>query len=172
MGVAFEVDPVITDELREQVVGLWVEVTNSGGAVGFVSPVSADDVRPLAEATLAAVEGGPDRLLIQTDDGELTGLLFMVDNRFAFKDHWRVLKRVMVTPRGQGRGLGTALMGEAERIGRAMGLAALHVTVRAGTNTEKFYERLGYTEVGRLPGALRVGPDDERDEIFMWMPLR
>jgi GNAT superfamily N-acetyltransferase len=75
-------------------------------------------------------------------------------------------------PRCRTGGLGTALMGEAERIGRSMGLAALHVTVRAGTNTEKFYERLGYTEVGRLPGALRVGPDDERDEIFMWMPLR
>jgi GNAT superfamily N-acetyltransferase len=172
MAVAFELDPPLTDDLRERIVALWVEVTNAGGAVGFVAPVAADDVRPLAEASLAAVENGPDRLLIQTDDGELTGLLFMVDNRFAFKDHWRVLKRVMVTPRGQGRGLGTALMREAERIGRAMGLAALHVTVRAGTNTEKFYERLGYTEVGRLPGALRIGPDDERDEIFMWMPLR
>ncbi|MFI6073589.1 GNAT family N-acetyltransferase [Actinoplanes sp. NPDC051343] len=172
MAVAFELDPPLTDDLRERIVALWVEVTNAGGAVGFVAPVAADDVRPLAEASLAAVENGPDRLLIQTDDGELTGLLFMVDNRFAFKDHWRVLKRVMVTPREQGRGLGTALMREAERIGRAMGLAALHVTVRAGTNTEKFYERLGYTEVGRLPGALRIGPDDERDEIFMWMPLR
>jgi GNAT superfamily N-acetyltransferase len=172
MSLAFVLDPPITDELRERIVALWVEVTNAGGAVGFVPEVEADDVRPLAERTLAGVQRGPDRLLIQTDDGELTGLLFFIDNRFAFKDHWRVLKRVMVTPHGQGRGLGTALMREAERIGREMGLAALNVTVRAGAGTEKFYERLGYTEVGRLPGALRVGPDDERDEIFMWMPLR
>jgi hypothetical protein len=62
-------------------------------------------------------------------------------------------------------------MREAERIGREMGLAALNVTVRAGAGTEKFYERLGYTEVGRLPGALRVGPDDDRDEIYLWRPL-
>jgi GNAT superfamily N-acetyltransferase len=171
MAVAFELDPPITDELRERVVELWVEVTNAGGAVGFVPPVGADDVRPLATASLAAVEDGPDHLLIQTDDGELTGLLFVVDNRFAFKDHWRVLKRVMVTPRGQGRGLGTSLMRQAEHVGRAMGLAALQITVRAGAGTEKFYERLGYTEVGRLPGALRVGPHDDRDEIYMWMPL-
>jgi GNAT superfamily N-acetyltransferase len=171
MAIAFVLDPPITDELRERIVDLWAEVTNAGGAVGFVPPVRAEDVRPLAEATLAAVEAGPDRLLIQTDDGELTGLLFFVDNRFAFKDHWRVLKRVMVMPRGQGRGLGTALMREAERVGREMGLAALNVTVRAGAGTEKFYERLGYTEVGRLPGALRVGPDDERDEIYMLLPL-
>ncbi|MEV6845928.1 GNAT family N-acetyltransferase [Actinoplanes sp. NPDC051411] len=171
MTIAFVLDPPITDELRERIVELWVEVTNAGGAVGFVPTVGAEDVRPLAEVSLAAVEAGPDRLLVQTDCGELTGLLFIVDNRFGLKEHWRVLKRVMVTPRGQGRGLGSALMREAERVGRAMGLAALHVTVRAGAGTEKFYERLGYTEVGRLPGALRVGPGDDRDEIYMWMPL-
>jgi GNAT superfamily N-acetyltransferase len=171
MAIAFVLDPPITDDLRERIVDLWIEVTNAGGAVGFVPPVGAADVRPLAEESLAAVETGPDHLLIQTDDGELTGLLFVVDNRFGLKDHWRVLKRVMVTPHGQGRGLGSTLMREAERVGRAMGLAALHVTVRGGTGTEKFYERLGYAEVGRLPGALRVGPDDDRDEIFMWLPL-
>lgn len=171
MALDFALDPPITDHLRERIVALWTDVTNAGGAVGFAPPVRAADIRPLAEQTLAAVESGPDHLLIQTDDGELTGLLFVVDNRFAFKDHWRVLKRVMVTPDGQGRGLGTALMREAERIGRAMGLEALHVTVRAGAGTEKFYERLGYTEVGRLPGALRIGPDDDRDEILMWLPL-
>jgi GNAT superfamily N-acetyltransferase len=171
MAVAFELDPPITDMLRERIVELWVEVTNAGGAVGFVPPVAAADVRPLAETSLAGIEEGPDHLLIQTDGGELTGLLFIVDNRFALKDHWRVLKRVMVAPRGQGRGLGTSLMREAERIGREMGLAALNVTVRAGAGTEKFYERLGYTEVGRLPGALRVGPDDDRDEIYLWRPL-
>jgi GNAT superfamily N-acetyltransferase len=171
MAITFTLDPPITDELRERIIALWAEVTNAGGAVGFVPPVEVADVRPLAEESLAAVETGPDHLLIQTGDGELTGLLFIVDNRFAFKDHWRVLKRVMVTPRGQGRGLGTSLMLEAERIGHAMGLAALQLTVRAGTGTEKFYQRLGYTEVGRLPGALRVGPGDDRDEIYLWRPL-
>jgi hypothetical protein len=37
---------------------------------------------------------------------------------------------------------------------------------------EPFYERLGYKEVGRLPGALRVGPGDDRDEIVFWRALR
>jgi GNAT superfamily N-acetyltransferase len=171
MTIAYVLDPPITDELRERIVGLWVEVTNAGGAVGFVPTVGPRDVRPMAEESLNEVENGPDRLLIQTDDGALTGLLFITDNRFAFKDHWRVLKRVMVTPRAQGRGLGTALMLEAERIARDLELTALSITVRGGTGTEKFYQRLGYTEVGRLPGALRLGPGDDRDEIYMWRPL-
>jgi hypothetical protein len=43
--------------------------------------------------------------------------------------------------------------------------------VRGGLGLERFYDRLGYREVGRLPGALRVAADDDRDEILMWRAL-
>jgi GNAT superfamily N-acetyltransferase len=171
MAVEFVVDPPLTEELRARIVSLWVDVTNAGGAVGFVAPVSADEVRPVAEAAFAAVTAGVDRLVAGLDDGELVALLFVVDNRFVLKEHWRVLKRVMVTPGSQGRGYGAALMRAAEALGRTMGLAALQVTVRAGAGTEAFYARLGYREVGRMPGALRVAPGDDRDEIYMWRDL-
>jgi GNAT superfamily N-acetyltransferase len=105
------------------------------------------------------------------DEGELVALLFVVHNRFVLKEHWRVLKRVMVAPGSQGRGYGAALLRAAAALGLRMGLDALHVTVRAGAGTEKFYARLGYAEVGRMPGALRVAPGDDRDEILMWLPL-
>jgi hypothetical protein len=32
---------------------------------------------------------------------------------------------------------------------------------------EDFYSRLGWREVGRWLGALRFGPDDDRDEVLM-----
>jgi GNAT superfamily N-acetyltransferase len=171
MAVEFVVDPELDGDLRARIVALWVEVTNAGGAVGFVAPVTADEVRPTAEAAFAGVAAGLDRLIAGMDDGELVALLFVTDNRFGLKDHWRVLKRVMVSPRAQGRGYGVALMREAEALGRRMGLAALHVTVRGGKGTENFYLRLGYREVGRLPGALRVAAGDDRDDILMWLDL-
>ncbi len=171
MALAFVLDPPLTAELRSRIIRLWVDVTNAGGAVGFVAPVDAEDVRPVAEAAFAAVGDGIDHLLIGTDGGELVALLFVVSNRFPLKEHWRVLKRVMVTPKSQGRGYGAALMREAASTGRRMGLAALQVTVRAGAGVENFYARLGYREAGRMPGALRVAPDDHRDEIYMWLPL-
>ncbi|MFG1953007.1 GNAT family N-acetyltransferase [Micromonospora sp. NPDC048830] len=171
MSLRFVLDPDLTAELREQLVSLWVDVTNAGGAVGFVAPVTAADVLGIAEPTFAAIADGPDRLLVAYEGERPVGMLIFVDNRFHLKTHWCVLKRVMVHPDTQGRGHGYALMREAERLGRAMGLAALHVTVRGGLGLEGFYERLGYREVGRLPGALRVAPDDDRDEIFMWLNL-
>jgi GNAT superfamily N-acetyltransferase len=171
MGLEFELDPEITGELRDAVVGLWVSVTNAGGAVGFLPPVDDELVGPVADAALDAVTNGPDHLLAGFDDGRLVALLFITDNRFRLKGHWRVLRRVMVTPGSQGKGYGRALMREAERAGAGLGLEGLQVTVRGGTGTEAFYAKLGYFEVGRLPGAIRVAPGDDRDELIMWLPL-
>ena len=171
MAIEFVWDPPLTDDLRARIVSLWVEVTNAGGAVGFVAPVGADQVRPVAEAAFASVTAGVDRLLIGVDDGDLVALLFVVDNRFRLKDHWRVLKRVMVGPGRQGRGYGAALMREAEAVGRRAGLAGLQLTVRDGAGVDRFYAGLGYREVGRLPAALRVAAGDDRDEIIMWRDL-
>jgi GNAT superfamily N-acetyltransferase len=171
MSVEFVLDPDLTDDLRQRIVALWVEVTNAGGAVGFVAPVTAEQVWPVAEATFAGVAEGVDRLIVGRDGDEVVAVLFVVDNRFALKEHWRVLKRVMVTPKAQGKGYGAALMRTAEAFGRELGLAALQVTVRGGAGIESFYARLGYREVGRIPGALRVGPGDDRDEAYMWLDL-
>jgi len=171
MSLSFVLDPPLTDELREQVVRLWVDVTNAGGAVGFVAPVAVDEVLPVAEAAFAGVLGGHDRLLIGVDGGRLVALLFIVDNRFELKAHWRVLKRVMVLPGSQGRGYGAALMREAAAVGRKVGLAGFQVTVRDGHGLDRFYRGLGYREVGRVPGALRVASGDDRDELFMWLDL-
>ncbi|MEU2611327.1 GNAT family N-acetyltransferase [Micromonospora sp. NPDC007271] len=171
MNLRFVLDPQLTCELREQIVALWVDVTNAGGAVGFVAPVAAADVHPLAEETFAGLAAGSDRLLVGYEGDRLVGILIISDNRFHLKTHWRVLKRVMVHPDTQGRGCGAALMREAERIGRAWGLDGLHVTVRGGLGLETFYARLGYREVGRLPRALRLAPGDDRDEVLMWLDL-
>jgi GNAT superfamily N-acetyltransferase len=171
MPLSFVLDPPVTDALRAQIVALWVDVTNAGGAVGFVAPVTADAVRPVADAALAGVASGVDRLLVGVDDGRLVALLFLTDNRFVLKAHWQVLKRVMVLPGSQGRGYGAALMREAAAVATRLGLAALQVTVRDGHGLDRFYRGLGYREVGRIPGALRVAAGDDRDELIMWLDL-
>ena len=58
-------------------------------------------------------------------------------------------------------------MGGVHRIARERGWEFLSLTARGGTGVDAFYRRLGYTEVGRLPGAVRVAPGDDRDEILL-----
>ncbi|MGQ5265102.1 GNAT family N-acetyltransferase [Micromonospora sp. ZYX-F-536] len=171
VSLRFVLDPDLTPQLRAEIVALWVDVTNAGGAVGFVPPVTAADVHATAEATFAGITDGPDRLLAAYVGERLVAVLIFCDNRFPLKAHWCVLKRVMVHPDTQGTGYGSALMREAARLGRELGHEALHVTVRDGLGLDGFYRRLGYREIGRLPGALRVTAGDDRDEILMWLDL-
>ena len=135
-----------------------VDVTNAGGAVGFVAPVTAEQVRTIADPTLAGIADGPDRLLLGYDGDRLVAMAIFTDPRFHLKPHLRVLNRVMVHPDTQGRGFGEALMREAERVARDLGLAALHVTVRDGLGLDRFYRPLGYREVGRCPARCGSPP--------------
>ncbi|WP_042403775.1 GNAT family N-acetyltransferase [Streptacidiphilus carbonis] len=174
MALLFTLDPEPTARLLAEITGLWTDVSNAGGAVGFVAPVTVERVRPTAERQFAGVQDGPDRLLVAraADTGELVGCLFFEDQRFELMTHWMLLKRVMVHPRFQGSGYGAELLAEAERIARGWGLSGLKLTLRGGRGLEGFYGRSGYKEVGRVPGAIRVAPGEEYDDVLMWLDLR
>jgi hypothetical protein len=58
-------------------------------------------------------------------------------------------------------------MNGVHEIARNRGWEFLYLSARGGTGVEGFYRGLGYTEVGRVPGAIRVGPGDDRDEILL-----
>ncbi|MGL5863881.1 MAG: GNAT family N-acetyltransferase, partial [Phycicoccus sp.] len=77
------------------------------------------------------------------------------------------LYRVMTDPERRGRRLGTLLMAGMHRIARDDGVELLQLGYRSGTGVSAFYAGLGYREVGRIPGAIRVGPDDDRDDVTM-----
>ncbi|GAA4676184.1 hypothetical protein GCM10023215_05380 [Pseudonocardia yuanmonensis] len=48
----------------------------------------------------------------------------------------------------------------------------LHLSARGGTGLPAWYAARGWTEVGRFPGALRLGPDDVRDEHWFQREIR
>ncbi|MEU1284726.1 GNAT family N-acetyltransferase [Kitasatospora sp. NPDC005856] len=175
MVLTFTLDPKLDPDLRTDIVRLWADVTNTGGAVGFVAPVTEEEVWDTAERQFAGVEpDGPDRLLVahESATGRLVGVLFFESMRFDLMEHWRMLKRVMVHPDFQGLGHGARLLAEAERVARGWGLESLRLTARGGLGLERFYARSGYQEVGRVPAAIRVAPGDYRDDITMWLDLR
>jgi GNAT superfamily N-acetyltransferase len=200
MALEFAVDPDLTDKLQAEIVACWTDVSNAGGAVGFVPPVAMDDVLLVAAKAFAGVAAGHDRLIVgretgvaaRDDDGvgvggigggvsglgtgtggtgRLAALAFVADGQFRLTEHWRTVKRVMVHPDFQGRGYGVHLMAEVERVARAMGLELLTLDCRAGTGNDEFYKKCGYVEYGRLPGALRLGAQDYRDQILMTLAL-
>jgi GNAT superfamily N-acetyltransferase len=163
----------IESRRRLQLSEIWVAATNSGGTLGFLSPVSLSDIEAVADKTFSRVDDGLDHLLaVHVDDVPVGWLILERDARL-FASHWRTLKRLQVHPSHQGNGFGKALMEEARRFGQdELGLQFLVLSVRSGAGTETFYEKLGYEETGRIRSAMRLSEDDYRDEIIMVKMLR
>jgi GNAT superfamily N-acetyltransferase len=162
-----EIDAGLADDMLR----CWVDVSNAGGAVGFVPPVAADDVRPLVEQMAEAVAAGRELLVVVTVDGTLAGFgVIQLPGNPLLRHYGRVL-RVQVRPELHKLGLGAALMeGIRDRAMRA-GLEGITLGVRDGSGIDSFYARLGYVEVGRTPGMIRVAPGDDRDGIEMFLRL-
>ncbi|WP_018552192.1 MULTISPECIES: GNAT family N-acetyltransferase [unclassified Streptomyces] len=173
MALTFEVDPKFDRSLRDGIAALWADVSNAGGAVGFVPPVTADDVRPELVKHLVAMAEGRTRLLVGYDeDGTIAATAFLTRNTHRLMAHWLWAYTVMVHPRHQGRGYGRDLMAAAADAARATeGIEAVRLTCRGGTGADRFYAACGYKEVGRVPGAIRVAEGDDRDDIIMLLPL-
>jgi GNAT superfamily N-acetyltransferase len=157
--------------LRRALLRLWVDVTDAGGAVGFTAPAPQDAIAATLDTALARVAGGHDALGVVRDEGQVVAMGFLVDRGSPLCRHWRTVLRVMVHPSRQGTGTGLVLMRGLHDLGRALGLEHLQLTVRDGHGLEGFYARAGYTVVGRHPGAVRVAPGDDRDEVMMVAPL-
>ncbi|MEU9232188.1 GNAT family N-acetyltransferase [Streptomyces subrutilus] len=173
MTLTFTLDPVIDPALREGILSLWADVSNAGGAVGFVPPVTPDDIRPALIKQLAAVADGGSRLLVGHDEaGEVAATAFLTHNTHRLQLHWVWAYTVMVHPRHQGKGYGRDLMAAAADAARSLGgIDAIRLGCRGGLGLERFYESCGYKEVGRVPDAIRVAPGDDRDDITMLLPL-
>jgi GNAT superfamily N-acetyltransferase len=157
----------VDDALRAELLACWTDVSNAGGAVGFVPPVTRDDVAPVLDRLLDGVRSGRDVLCLLTDEGRTVGFAALVGLTGPLRRHWGTVLRVQVHPSRQGEGLGRVLMEGVHEVARSRGYEFLHLTARGGTGVDAFYRRLGYREVGRVPGAIRVAPGDDRDEIAL-----
>ncbi|AWK12278.1 GNAT family N-acetyltransferase [Streptomyces spongiicola] len=190
----------LSGALRRELAECWAAVVNAGGAVipadcpppPLVPADVAAAVDHVAERLapehcrllVAALEGSVEDSVAGSEAGSeagsvagceagsVAGWLVVRREGHPLEAHCGVLNHVQTRVHLRRRGIGAALMGEARRVAREeMGLERLKLSVRAGLGLEEFYRRAGWTEVGRWPGALRLAPGDDRDEILMSLAL-
>ncbi len=165
-------NPALDETLVDALVDVWVAVANAGGAVGFVPPVHATDVRPIADAALARVRDGLDDLAVAFDDGRVVGSGFLATNPLRIHGHWATVRRLQRHPAVRGRGIGAALLAALEAAARDRGLDHVVLSVRGGTGRERYYLDRGYAIQASLPGRIHLGDGDFRDELVLAKPLR
>ncbi len=159
----------VSPKLRQALIDCWIAVTNAGGAAGFpFPPIDARQAAPAVDAIVDGLAPGSCRLVAAMAGEELVGWLNIRRDTYALISHWGTLHHVQTHPGVRGRGIGAALMAKAREVARQeMGLEQLYLAARGGVGLEDFYGRLGWRETGRRPGALRLAPGDDRDEILM-----
>ncbi|MFB6635330.1 GNAT family N-acetyltransferase [Streptomyces sp. NPDC056362] len=147
----------------------WTEVSDAGGAAGFpFAPVDPAEVAAAVDRIVAGLDPARSRLVTATVDGALAGWLCLRRDSHPLVAHWGTLHHVQTRLGMRGRGIGAGLVRRARAIARdEMELEQLRLAARGGTGLEQFYGRLGWREIGRWPGALRLAAGDDRDEILM-----
>lgn len=166
----------LADSMRRELTACWAASINAGGAVlppdCPLPPVTPADVEAAVDRIADNLAPEHSRLLAATLDGALAGWLVVRREAHPLESHCGVVNHVQTQVHLRNLGIGAALMHRVRRIAREeMGLERLKLTVRAGLGLEHFYRKAGWTEVGRWPGALRLGPGDDRDEILMSLAL-
>ncbi len=162
----------VTDRIparaREAMLRMWVRVNDAGGAVGFLPGASEDEVAAVLDGYGERLERGSATLVaLNSPGGDLLGFGFVARPSGATVAHTANLERIMTDPDRRGTNHGALLMAGLHRAARDAGVEVATLDYRGGTGLGEFYTRYGYTEVGRVPGAVRVGPDDDRDGVIM-----
>ena len=97
-----------------------------------------------------------DQLVVALEGGKPLGLAWVITTRAL--DRAAYLRLLLVAEGQQSRGVGAALLADAERRARASGCRHLVLLVTtANRRARTFYARHGYRHVGNLPGFVRPG---------------
>src|ERR1700722_872246 len=160
-----------TPAVRQERTACWIAVTNAGGAAGFpFPPVNASHVAPAVDTLADRLDPQRSRILLVRIDGALAGWVVLSRDPNPLIAHWGTVNHLQTQLAHRNQSVGSTLMHRLRQVARdQMRLEQLHLAARGGTGLEDFYARLGWREVGRWPGKLRLGPDDTRDEVLMML---
>jgi ribosomal protein S18 acetylase RimI-like enzyme len=130
---------------------LLIATVASGASVTFMHPLSPELARRFWENALAAAARGDRVVLGAREQGRLVATvtlsLDMPDNQ----QHRAEISKLMTAMAYRRRGIGRALMREAERIAAARGRILLTLDTAAEDGAPQFYESLGYCRAGTIP---------------------
>lgn len=145
---------------------LWLRVSHAGGAVGFGTDAEPAEVEHAALGIADDIAAERTVLLAARHAGRLVGTVRLEPGAEPVVRHRAMLKLLMVAPDIQRSGLGRRLVDACLEAAAARGLSQVYLSARGGTGLEEYYLRLGWREVGRFPGGIRVAPGDDRDEVW------
>jgi ribosomal protein S18 acetylase RimI-like enzyme len=130
---------------------LLVRTVAEGGSVSFMHPLAVERATRFWDQSLAAADRGERVILGAHSAGRLVGTVTLLVDCPENQPHRAEIAKLMTRPDHRGRGVGRALVREAEHIAAARGRTLLTLDTAEEEGAAAFYERLGYTRVGAIP---------------------
>lgn len=170
----YQIEKVTPDRLMaalDYFVALLQDVVAGGASVGFLPPLGAEEARAYWQQVAAAVESGGRVLLAAVEDGRPLGTVQLDLARMPNGRHRAEVIKLLVHRSARRRGIGRALMLEAEHQARAAGRTLLVLDTRVGDAAEQLYLRLGYCRAGVIPRYARGASGSLEDTVFFYREL-
>jgi ribosomal protein S18 acetylase RimI-like enzyme len=130
---------------------ILIETVANGGSVSFIHPLAPQTAAAFWAGSLAAADAGRRVVLGAWAGGELAGTVTVDLDTPQNQPHRADIAKLMTRVRWRGRGVGRALMVEAERLAAARGRTLLTLDTAEEDGAAGLYERLGFQFAGAIP---------------------
>ncbi len=174
MSDEIEIRRLDPPELREQLDALAAvlhDCVAGGASVSYMEPFSHDDARAAFEGFVAEAELGRRLILAAFADGELVGTVQVILALPPNQPHRGEIAKLLVHRSARRRGIAEQLMAGAETEARAEGKTLLVLDAVTGDGAARLYGRLGWTEVGVVPGFALYPDGRPCDTTYFWKRL-
>ncbi len=146
---------------------ILVACVEGGASVSFLAPLPLDIARSYMRDVAQRVATGKCILLGAWAGGVLSGTVRIQLDTPQNQPHRAEICKMLVHPDARRQGLGEALMLAAEAAAIGAGRTLLTLDTFTGGAGERLYRRLGWTEVGAIPGySVDAAGQPEATTIF------
>jgi len=144
-----------------QLADVLIDCVEGGASVSFMHPLTRERATAFWRSAARGVAAGERALLVAEDSLGVCGTVQLVLDLPENQPHRADVSKMLVHRRARRRGLGAALVRGAETMALECGKTLLVLDTVTGAAGERLYERLGWSQVGVIPGYALM-PDGRR----------
>jgi len=147
------------------------DCVTGGASVSYMAPFSHEEAREAFEAWAAEVEQGRRLIVAAFDNGDLIGSVQVILALPPNQPHRGEIAKLLVHRSARRRGIAERLMECAEAEARAEGKTLLVLDAVTEGDAARLYARMGWTEVGVIPGYALYPDGRPCDTTYFWKAL-
>ncbi|HEX3272062.1 MAG TPA: GNAT family N-acetyltransferase [Ktedonobacterales bacterium] len=153
-------DPSHAEGLLDALDTLLRDAVASGASVGFLPPLKPEESRAFWQETLDEVATGTRLALGAWLDEQLVGTVHLALATKPNGRHRGEVQKLLVHTSARRQGIAQKLLEAIERVALDSGRTLLVLDTEQGSDAERLYRRVGYTEAGVIPrfAATTAGP--------------